>query len=119
MEAFPTPTIFVNSQGFGPSSYPERFVGVPFNPFIKNERLGRFGMGQRAFDTMPGGDKRKEGGDDYELVDTKLYSGNRGPRLSIRRNTRGGARGGAGNRLGFNRGGKGGALFGYLIKDAY
>ena len=105
---FPTPLIKPNPTGFGPSDYPARFVGVPFNPFTKSDRLGRF-MGARS----DGLDKRKDAGDDYELVDTKVTAANRAPRLSARRGRGGfgGNRGGyGGNRGGYggNRGGRGG-----------
>ena len=38
---FSTPTVHVNSEGWGPTTLPEQYVGVPFSPFGKGDRLGK------------------------------------------------------------------------------
>ncbi len=38
-----------NAEGWGPTSVPEQFDGVPFMPYSKGERLGRIAdFGQQA-----------------------------------------------------------------------
>jgi hypothetical protein len=59
-QPFPTPVTVVNATGFGPTTYPPRFVGVPFNPFNKAERLGAHKT--LRFNEIFGADRRKEGG---------------------------------------------------------
>lgn len=38
---FSTPRVFVNTSGWGPTALPERYMGVPFTPFGKGNRLGK------------------------------------------------------------------------------
>ena len=130
-DPFPTPLVYVNSNGFGPTTLPEKFQNVPFMTFTKWETLGKaanFGNFQLA----PQGQQRYAHGsvfskfddkralfggtapqavaiapidDDFELVDTTKYEANknRGPRLNFKR-------GGNNMRGGRGRGGRAGAL---------
>jgi len=41
MASFLTPEVHVNQVGWGPTDMPEKFIGLPFNPFSKSDRLGR------------------------------------------------------------------------------
>ena len=119
-DPFPTPLVYVNSNGFGPTTLPDKFKDVPFVTFSKWEHLGRianFGNFQLGRDQPRYGgmsskfdDKRALFGgtapqtvavtqveDDFELVDTARHetAKSRGPRLNFKRggnNMRGGNR---------------------------
>src|SRR5262245_40187282 len=76
--AYAVPETSVNPSSWGPTSLPSRFVGVPYTPFSKGERLGRaaqFGSllsdayGRRGGDHHQFGLKAANEDDDYELVD--------------------------------------------------
>lgn len=41
LAAFPVPLIHVNESGWGPTTLPTQYVGIPFSPFSKNERVGK------------------------------------------------------------------------------
>lgn len=46
---FVLPAVEENAEGWGPTSVPEQFDGVPFMPYSKGERLGRIAdFGQQA-----------------------------------------------------------------------
>lgn len=46
---FVLPPVEENADGWGPTSIPEQFDGVPFMPYSKGERLGRIAdFGQQA-----------------------------------------------------------------------
>jgi translation initiation factor 3 subunit D len=49
MPGFVLPPVEENAEGWGPTTVPEQFDGVPFMPYSKGERLGRIAdFGQQA-----------------------------------------------------------------------
>ena len=40
VKPFNTPVFCVNTNGWGPTTLPEQYIGIPFHPFGKNEKLG-------------------------------------------------------------------------------
>mmetsp|Transcript_17600 Transcript_17600/g.21322 ORF Transcript_17600/g.21322 Transcript_17600/m.21322 type:complete len:552 (-) Transcript_17600:1272-2927(-) len=76
LESFSIPTVHVNSEGWGPTTLPEQYVGVPFTPFGKADRLGKaadfigreFGRyGRYRRDNY---DNQEDDDDKFSLVDT-------------------------------------------------
>ena len=130
-DPFPTPLVYVNANGFGPTTLPEKYEQLPFVTFTKWENLGKaanfgnFQLGQQsqqryATNTYVKFDDKRAlfaagvpqtvtstavEGDDFELVDTSKHDNrtSRGPRLNFKR-------GGNNMRGGRGRGGRATAL---------
>lgn len=92
---FTTPGVYVNVGGWGPTTLPEQYVGVPYNPFGKGDRIGKcadFMYAQYQAEKLYGGALVGYGDEgaldfDYEMVDN---SQTRRPNFRGRRRWRGG-----------------------------
>ena len=67
---FSTPPVLVNPGGWGPTTLPEQFVGVPYNPFSKSDKLGKVADFTRSYGWRGNQQDDYDDGVDFNLVDT-------------------------------------------------